>query len=153
MGSKRESVRGILSALEGERVLLRAGEEASGGSPSLDGSGGLTLPDMALTGEQCRRVGFIAASVSRRISVSRVAAADSGIQNVAESWPSAVFESSPAGILHSAFCLLHSLPGGFVGALWALYGRIEVALVEPWGGLEGALGWLWGAYRLAINTL
>ena len=34
----------------------------------------------------------------------------------------------PNAILHSAFFLLHSPRGGFVGALWEPCGRIRVAL-------------------------
>jgi hypothetical protein len=28
-----------------------------------------------------------------------------------------------------------------------------VALVEPWGGLGGALGWLWGGFVVPISWL
>ncbi len=50
------------------------------------------------------------------------------------------FNCSLTAILHSAFFLLHSPRGGFVGALW-----------EPCRRIRVALAWLYSLNQLAIN--
>ena len=68
------------------------------------------------------------------------------------------------GILHSSFCLLHSLQGGFEQAWMGLVPRMYLActwlapglhLPCTWlvPGLRVALGWLWGRIEMALGCL
>ena len=59
-----------------------------------------------------------------------------------ECWLYASLEVRSPATLHSAFGLLHSLWGGFVGALGSQSGGYQLPINRPWGGLGVALGGL-----------
>ena len=57
-----------------------------------------------------------------------------------------------SAILHSAFCILRSLRGGFGVALESHWSRIGVALVEPWGGYGVPISWLSTRFGVALMS-